>query len=94
MYQAAAGSTAKVLARGLGGPPIEKQVEELRSWLQQMAAQIPGSDGLSPARRTAQPAVPGQADRPQAGGEETSGRVDRAGAAGPGPALSAAGRVT
>ena len=34
-----AGSTAKVLARGLGVLPMEKQVEELMHWLKQMAEQ-------------------------------------------------------
>ena len=51
VYQAGAGSTAKVLARGLGVLPIEKQVEELMGWLRQMAEQIPGADGLSDAQR-------------------------------------------
>jgi transcription-repair coupling factor (superfamily II helicase) len=43
-----------VLARGLGVLPIEKQVEELKGWLQQMAAQIPGEGGLSEAQRAEQ----------------------------------------
>ncbi|MEN9495933.1 MAG: transcription-repair coupling factor [Cyanobacteriota bacterium] len=51
VYQGGAGSTAKVLARGLGVLPIEKQVEELMGWLRQMAEQIPGADGLSDAQR-------------------------------------------
>ena len=34
--------------------PIEKQVEELKGWLQQMAAQIPGEGGLSEAQRAEQ----------------------------------------
>jgi len=51
VYQAAAGSTAKVLARGLGVLPIEKQVEELRGWLERMAAHIPAADGVSDAER-------------------------------------------
>ncbi len=54
VYQAGAGSTAKVLARGLGVLPMEKQVEELMTWLKQMAEQIPGSDGLSDAQRAEQ----------------------------------------
>ena len=54
VYQPGAGSTAKVLARGLGVLPIEKQVEELKGWLAQMAAQIPGADGLSDAQRAEQ----------------------------------------
>jgi transcription-repair coupling factor (superfamily II helicase) len=51
VYQAGSGSTAKVLARGLGVLPIEKQVEELKGWLEQMAAQIPGADGLTELQR-------------------------------------------
>jgi transcription-repair coupling factor (superfamily II helicase) len=61
VYQPGAGSTAKVLARGLGVLPIEKQVEELKDWLAQMAAQIPGSDGLSDAQRAEQQAARNQA---------------------------------
>ncbi|MEY3464233.1 MAG: hypothetical protein RLZZ468_2011, partial [Cyanobacteriota bacterium] len=51
VYQPGSGTTAKVLARGLGVLPIEKQVEELKGWLAQMAAQIPGADGLTEAER-------------------------------------------
>jgi transcription-repair coupling factor (superfamily II helicase) len=51
VYQGGAGSTAKVLARGLGVLPIERQVEELMGWLRTMADQIPGSDGLRDAQR-------------------------------------------
>jgi transcription-repair coupling factor (superfamily II helicase) len=51
VYQAAAGSTAKVLARGRGGLPIERQVEALMGWLRLMAEQIPGRDGLTAAQR-------------------------------------------
>jgi transcription-repair coupling factor (superfamily II helicase) len=51
VYQGATGSTAKVLARGLGVLPIERQVEELMGWLRAMADQIPGSDGLRDAQR-------------------------------------------
>jgi transcription-repair coupling factor (superfamily II helicase) len=51
VYQAGSGSTAKVLARGLGVLPIDKQVEELKGWLEQMAAQIPGADGLTELQR-------------------------------------------
>jgi transcription-repair coupling factor (superfamily II helicase) len=40
-----------VLARGLGVLPIDKQVEELKGWLEQMAAQIPGADGLTELQR-------------------------------------------
>jgi len=39
------------LARGLGVLPIDKQVEELKGWLEQMAAQIPGADGLTELQR-------------------------------------------
>ena len=54
VYQAGSGSTAKVLARGLGVLPMEKQVEELMNWLKQMAEQIPGADGLTEAQRAEQ----------------------------------------
>ncbi len=54
VYQAGAGSTAKVLARGLGVLPADKQLEELMGWLNQMAEQIPGADGLTEAQRAAQ----------------------------------------
>jgi transcription-repair coupling factor (superfamily II helicase) len=54
VYQAGSGSTARVLARGLGVLPIEKQVEELKGWLEQMAAQIPGADGLTESQRAEQ----------------------------------------
>jgi transcription-repair coupling factor (superfamily II helicase) len=37
--------------------PIEKQVEELKGWLEQMAAQIPGEGGLSDAQRSEQQAA-------------------------------------
>jgi transcription-repair coupling factor (superfamily II helicase) len=61
VYQAGGGTTAKVLARGLGVLPIEKQVEELKGWLQQMAAQIPGADGLTEAQRVEQQAAQNEA---------------------------------
>jgi transcription-repair coupling factor (superfamily II helicase) len=51
VYQAGTGATAKVLARGLAVLPTEKQLEELKGWLEAMAAQIPGADGLSEAQR-------------------------------------------
>ncbi|EDY37167.1 transcription-repair coupling factor [Cyanobium sp. PCC 7001] len=51
VYQAGSGSTAKVLARGLGVLPVERQLEELMGWLNQMADQIPGADGLTEAQR-------------------------------------------
>lgn len=43
VYQAGSGSTAKVLARGLGVLPADKQLEELKNWLELMAAQIPSN---------------------------------------------------
>jgi transcription-repair coupling factor (superfamily II helicase) len=33
---------------------MEKQVEELMTWLKQMAEQIPGADGLTDTQRTEQ----------------------------------------
>ena len=54
VFQAGSGTTAKVLARGLGVLPMDKQLEELKSWLEQMAAQIPGADGLTDEQRTSQ----------------------------------------
>jgi transcription-repair coupling factor (superfamily II helicase) len=57
VYQGGAGSTAKVLARGLGVLPIERQVEELMGWLRSMAEQIPGADGLSDSQRHDQQAA-------------------------------------
>jgi len=54
VFQAGSGTTSKVLARGLGVLPMEKQVEELMNWLKQMAEQIPGSDGLTDAQRAEQ----------------------------------------
>jgi transcription-repair coupling factor (superfamily II helicase) len=51
VFQPGSGATAKVLARGLGVLPAEKQLEELMGWLNQMAEQIPGSDGLTEAQR-------------------------------------------
>jgi transcription-repair coupling factor (superfamily II helicase) len=43
VYQAGSGSTAKVLARGLGVLPADKQLEELKNWLELMAVQIPSN---------------------------------------------------
>ena len=57
VYQAGSGTTATVLARGLGVLPSERQVEELKGWLEPMAAQIPGADGLSEAQRAEQQAA-------------------------------------
>ena len=39
------------MARGLGVLPMEKQLDELKSWLEQMAAQIPDADGLTAEER-------------------------------------------
>ncbi|MFZ9270910.1 MAG: hypothetical protein ACO23C_06640, partial [Prochlorococcaceae cyanobacterium] len=61
VYQAGTGSTAKVLARGLGVLPIDKQVEELKGWLEQMAAQIPDAEGLTSAQRAEQAASQNEA---------------------------------
>jgi len=57
VYQPGSGATAKVLARGLGVLPAEKQLEELMDWLNQMAEQIPGADGLTEAQRREQQAA-------------------------------------
>ncbi|MEO1002990.1 MAG: transcription-repair coupling factor [Cyanobacteria bacterium J06638_7] len=51
VYQGGTGSTARVLARGLGVLPMDRQLEDLKSWLEHMAAQIPGADGLSEAQQ-------------------------------------------
>jgi transcription-repair coupling factor (superfamily II helicase) len=51
VYQAGAGSTAKVLARGLGALPMDRQLEQLREWLQAMAERLPGANGLSAEER-------------------------------------------
>ena len=56
VYQGGSGSTAKVLARGLGVLPIERQVEELMGWLAAMAAQLPDAEGRSEAERERQEA--------------------------------------
>jgi transcription-repair coupling factor (superfamily II helicase) len=44
VYQAGPGATAKVVARGLGALPIEKQLDDLKDWLERMAAEIPTPD--------------------------------------------------
>jgi len=54
VYQAGTGTTAKVQARGLGVLTPAQQLSQLMEWLQAMAAQLPGADGLSEAQRTAQ----------------------------------------
>jgi transcription-repair coupling factor (superfamily II helicase) len=53
VYQAGSGTTARVLARGLGALPIDRQIEQLMEWLAAMADQIPGGDGLTAAERQA-----------------------------------------
>jgi transcription-repair coupling factor (superfamily II helicase) len=47
VYQAASGSTARVMARGLGALSPAQQVEQLMAWLAAMAARLPGVDGPS-----------------------------------------------
>jgi transcription-repair coupling factor (superfamily II helicase) len=56
VYQAGAGSTAKVLARGLGVLPPAQQLEQLAEWLTTMAAHLPDADGLSAVERQEQQA--------------------------------------
>jgi transcription-repair coupling factor (superfamily II helicase) len=51
VYQAGAGSTAKVLARGLGALQPAQQLEQLMEWLAAMASRLPGADGQSEAER-------------------------------------------
>ena len=53
VYQAGSGTTAKVLARGLGVLPADKQLDELKSWLETMAAQVPDADGTTQQEREA-----------------------------------------
>lgn len=57
VYQGGAGSTAKVLARGLSVLPAEKQLDTLMEWLTAMAGQIPAADGLTDAQRQDQAAA-------------------------------------
>ncbi|MFM7311677.1 MAG: helicase-related protein, partial [Cyanobium sp.] len=47
VFQAGSGSTARVLARGLGVLTPSQQLSQLMEWLQAMAAQLPGGEGLS-----------------------------------------------
>ena len=51
VYQGGSGSTARVLARGLGALTPLQQLEQLMEWLAAMAAQLPGADGLRDAQR-------------------------------------------
>jgi len=53
VYQSGSGSTAKVLVRGLGVLPMDKQLEQLMEWLRQMVAQIPDAEGLNQTQRDA-----------------------------------------
>ncbi|WP_216903454.1 transcription-repair coupling factor [Synechococcus sp. CCY 9618] len=54
VYQGGSGSTAKVLARGLGALSPAQQVEQLSEWLTAMAAQLPEADGRSAGEREAE----------------------------------------
>jgi transcription-repair coupling factor (superfamily II helicase) len=54
VYQGGAGSSAKVLARGLGVLSPAQQLEQLMEWLSAMAAQLPEADGRSPDEREAE----------------------------------------
>ena len=54
VYQAGSAGAAKIVARGLGALPTDKQVEELMEWLEKMAAHIPSPHG------TAEDKPPGQ----------------------------------
>jgi transcription-repair coupling factor (superfamily II helicase) len=54
VYQGGSGSTAKVLARGLGALSPAQQLEQLMEWLTAMAAQLPEADGRTPAEREAE----------------------------------------
>ena len=51
VYQSGTALQHKVLARGLGVLPMEKQLEQLMEWLRLMAAQIPDADGTTAAQR-------------------------------------------
>ena len=51
VYQAGSGIQHKVLARGLGVLPMEKQLEQLMEWLRLMVAQIPDADGTTPTQK-------------------------------------------
>ena len=51
VYQAGSGIQHKVLARGLGVLPTDKQLEQLMEWLRSMVAQIPDAEGKTEAQR-------------------------------------------
>ncbi len=53
LYQGGAGSTARVLARGLGALSPSQQLEQLMEWLTAMAAQLPEADGRTADDREA-----------------------------------------
>ncbi|QPN63712.1 transcription-repair coupling factor [Synechococcus sp. CBW1004] len=54
VYQAGTGTIARVQARGLGVLSPAQQLSQLTEWLQAMAAQLPGADGLSQTQRNEQ----------------------------------------
>ena len=51
VYQSGKALRHKVLARGLGVLPMEKQLEQLMEWLRLMAGQIPDADGTTGAQK-------------------------------------------
>ncbi len=51
VYQGGAGSTAKVLARGLSVLTADRQLDTLMEWLDAMADQIPDAEGRTQAQR-------------------------------------------
>ena len=51
VYQSGSGIQHKVLARGLGVLPMEKQLEQLMEWLRLMVAQIPDAEGKTQTQR-------------------------------------------
>ena len=51
LYQAGSGVQHRVMARGLGVLPMQKQLEQLMDWLRLMAAQIPDSSGRTQSQR-------------------------------------------
>ena len=51
VYQSGKALQHKVMARGLGVLPMDKQLEQLMEWLRLMAAQIPDADGTTAAPR-------------------------------------------
>ena len=54
VYQGGSGIQHKVMARGLGVLPMEKQLEQLMEWLKQMAAQIPDVNGRTASEAEAE----------------------------------------